>query len=86
MTAMLGNRDCVKILEVLLHEQLHAFDGCINGHEAPFQKLCKLVGLEGGRTKKAKCSFTATVAGAELTANLKALSRLSARYRMKLYR
>ncbi len=70
LTANLGNTDSLLILSTLVHEQLHAYDGNKNGHKAPFQHLCKLVGLEGGRTNKAAHSFTATKASPELQAQL----------------
>lgn len=60
LTANLGCTDSVLILATLLHEQLHAYDNLEHGHTAPFINLCKLTGLEGGETAKAKNSFTAT--------------------------
>lgn len=67
LTANLGNVDSVLILATTLHEILHAYDDLKNGHKQPFIDLCKRVGLEGGRTPKAACSFTATIPSAALT-------------------
>ncbi len=68
LTASLGNADSVLILSTLIHEILHAYnwEQGGKGHEKEFIALCKLVGLEGGETKKAKHSFTATVPSQEL--------------------
>ncbi len=58
--------DSLRILDVLLHEQIHAFDDNQSGHGPRFQKLCRKVGLKGGGNGKVKESFTATVATPEL--------------------
>jgi hypothetical protein len=47
--------DSVRILDVLTHELLHAYDDCRDGHKGRFALLARAVGLEG--------KLTATVAG-----------------------
>jgi len=73
ITASLGESDSMLILATLVHEIVHAFDDNENGHKGRFIELCKLAGLEGGPNGRVKHSFTATVAGAELTKRLEAL-------------
>jgi len=65
--------DSLRILDVLLHEQMHAFDNNESGHGAAFQKLCRLVGLKGGSNGRSKESFTCTVATPELEIELQAI-------------
>lgn len=48
----------LRVLDVLVHEIVHAVVGLKAGHKAPFKKVALAVGLEG--------KMTATVAGAEL--------------------
>lgn len=54
-----------KMLDVLVHELVHACIGAKHGHKGPFRKLAKSVGLTG--------KMTATVAGPELTDRLNAI-------------
>ena len=70
ISAELGHADSVLIGATLVHELIHAVDNNQNGHNEKFKQLCIRVGLEGGRTKKAANSFTATVAGPELSEHL----------------
>jgi len=70
ITASLGAHDSSRVLDILIHEMAHAYDGNQNGHNAPFAKICTAVGLMGGPTKKSKSSFTATVATPELKEHL----------------
>lgn len=62
--------DSARILDVLVHEMIHAYDNNQNGHKGPFISLCKLVGLEGGDNGRSKNSFTCTIAGAKLKTQL----------------
>jgi len=39
--------DPVKVLDVLVHEMVHAFDDCESKHGAAFRKIAEKVGLEG---------------------------------------
>lgn len=50
--------DAVKVLEVLVHELIHASDDCKSGHNGHFAKCARAVGLEG--------KLTATHAGEDL--------------------
>lgn len=52
----------VTVLEVLVHEMVHAIDDCEHGHRGPFVRMAKAAGLEG--------KITATKAGPELEAVL----------------
>lgn len=58
--------NAIGVLEVLVHELVHAADDCANGHRGPFARMARAVGLEG--------KLTATHAGPELLAALKALN------------
>ncbi len=58
--------DAVQVGEVLVHELIHAWDDCKNGHRGPFRKAALAVGLQG--------KMRATTAGPELKARLNALS------------
>lgn len=58
--------DGVRVLDVLTHELIHAWDDCQSGHKGPFTKLCRALGLEG--------KPTATVAGPELAEKLEAIA------------
>lgn len=40
----------VKVLDVLLHEMVHAVVGCEHGHKGPFRKLAKEIGFSGKMT------------------------------------
>jgi hypothetical protein len=57
-----------RVLDVLLHELIHAYVGVEEGHKGRFKTVAKAVGLEG--------QMTATVAGDELA---RALADISAR-------
>ena len=48
-------KDVSKLVDVLIHEAIHAADDCASGHKGFFFKTAKSVGLEG--------KMTATVAG-----------------------
>lgn len=54
--------DAVRVLDVLVHEIIHAVDDCNSGHRGAFAKIAKGCGLEG--------PMTATVAGDALRAKL----------------
>lgn len=54
--------DAVRVLDVLLHEMIHAIDENKSGHRGRFAKIAKAVGLEG--------PMTATKAGEALQARL----------------
>lgn len=56
-------QDPVRVLDVLMHELVHAVVGNDHGHKGPFRKLAKALGLEG--------KMTATVAGPKLAETLK---------------
>ncbi len=56
----------VRVLDILIHELIHATVGNDAGHRGPFRKLAKAIGLEG--------KMTATVAGEELATKLLALT------------
>lgn len=66
ITAELGESDSKTILSTLTHELIHAYDNNKNEHNSTFAKYCRNAGLEGGRTRRAACTFTATVASDEL--------------------
>ena len=55
-------QDPVRMLDVLVHEAVHAVDDCVSGHKKAFKTVALAVGLEG--------KMTATHAGAELKAEL----------------
>lgn len=57
--------DSVKILDVLTHELIHAFDDGASGHRNYFARVARAAGLEG--------KLTATTAGPELTATLEGI-------------
>lgn len=58
--------DVVAVLEVLLHELVHAVDGNANGHKGPFVAACKALGFEG--------KPTANYAGEALRSELAAIA------------
>lgn len=43
--------DVLRVLGVLVHEDVHAIDNCENGHKGPFIKMARKVGLEGKPTE-----------------------------------
>lgn len=59
---VVGSEGTEGVLDVLLHELVHAVDDNKSGHKGEFTKLAKGLGLTG--------KMTATVAGPELTAHL----------------
>lgn len=54
--------DPIRMLDVLVHEAVHAVDDCQSGHKEAFKRTALAVGLEG--------KMTATHAGEELKAEL----------------
>lgn len=67
-----------RVLDVLIHELIHAGDDCQNGHKAAFKKVAVAVGLTG--------QMTATVATPELAADMKELAAKIGEYpHAKLY-
>jgi len=55
--------DGIKVLDVLVHELVHAVVGCEAGHKGPFRTTAKAIGLEG--------KMTTTVAGETLMVRLR---------------
>ena len=60
-----GGNDSLKVLHVLLHELLHAYDDCQSGHRGAFARLAKACGL--------LAPMTTTTPDATLTAYLNRL-------------
>jgi SprT-like family len=58
-------RDPLAMLEVLIHEAIHAIDDCKSGHRAPFKRIASAVGLVG--------KMTSTTASPELRTELMAI-------------
>lgn len=58
--------DAVRVLDVLVHEMVHAVDENKSGHRGDFRKMALAVGLTG--------KMTATVAGPELADTLKGIA------------
>lgn len=58
--------EAIRVLDVLLHELIHACLPEGTGHKGPFKQACKRLGLEG--------KATATVAGEELKKELQAIA------------
>src|SRR5690606_29871434 len=54
--------DPSRVLDVLLHELIHAWDDCKSGHKGEFARVAKALGLTG--------KMTATVASDELKVRL----------------
>jgi hypothetical protein len=54
-----------RVLDILLHELVHAADDCQNQHKGPFTRAIRALGLEG--------KPTATTAGKDLTVTLKGI-------------
>lgn len=54
--------DPLRVLDVLLHDLVHAAVGCVHGHRGPFARIARGIGLEG--------RLTATVASPGLRAHL----------------
>jgi hypothetical protein len=70
--------DSARVLDVLIHELVHAADNCKSGHKGDFAKHAKALGLTG--------KMTATVATPELAETLKALAEKIGPYdHAKLY-
>ncbi len=59
--------DAVHVLDITVHEDVHAVVGTECGHKGPFAKLARQVNLEG--------KLTATTAGPELTKTLKSIAK-----------
>lgn len=57
--------DAFRVLDILVHEDVHAAVGNKCGHKGPFIKCAKVIGLTG--------KWTATVAGPELKGKIDAL-------------
>lgn len=57
----------VDVLDILVHELVHAIVGVEHGHKGPFRKLAIAVGLTG--------KMTATVASPELKKQLKSIAK-----------
>lgn len=57
-------RDQHQMIDILVHECVHAADDCKSGHKGFFRKTAKAIGLEG--------KMTSTHAGPELSAWIKA--------------
>jgi hypothetical protein len=58
--------DTVRVLDILIHELIHAADDCRNGHKGPFARAAKAVGLQG--------RMTTTTAGVVLAAEMTAIA------------
>jgi hypothetical protein len=58
--------DPIKVLDVLVHELIHASDDCKSGHAGHFAKCARAIGLEG--------KLTATHAGDDLRTQLEDIS------------
>ena len=63
----MGLDEPLRVLDVTVHEQIHAIVGLACGHKGDFAKLARQVGLEG--------KLTSTVAGAELRKHLKTIKQ-----------
>jgi hypothetical protein len=59
--------DAARVLDVLIHELVHAADDCASGHKGAFAKAAKALGLTG--------KMTATVATPELAEMLRELAK-----------
>lgn len=64
----------ILVLDVLLHEQVHAAVGCDCGHKGPFVKTIRALGLQG----KATATFSGE--GTELRAKIEALAEILGPY------
>jgi hypothetical protein len=70
--------DEARVLDVLIHELVHAADNCRNGHKGAFAKAAKKLGLTG--------KMTSTVATPELAETLRELAKAIGPYtHAKLY-
>jgi hypothetical protein len=52
-------KDAKRLVDILIHEAIHASDDCASGHKGHFMRVAKSVGFEG--------KMTATTAGPELS-------------------
>lgn len=43
--------DPIQVLGVLIHELIHAWNDCVDGHKGEFARVAKLMGLEGKMTE-----------------------------------
>lgn len=59
--------EAARVLDVLVHELVHAADDCKSGHKGPFAVHAKKLGLTG--------AMTATVAGRDLAEAMRELAR-----------
>jgi len=64
--------DAIKVLDVLVHELVHAAVGCEEGHKGPFRTTAKAIGLEG--------KMTSTNAGEVLMVRLRAIEKKLGKY------
>lgn len=64
--------DGLRVLDVLLHELVHAWDDCKSGHRGPFRRVARAVGLEG--------RMTATTASESLVGRLEGILELLGDY------
>jgi hypothetical protein len=62
----------IQVLDVLVHELVHAAVGTACGHKGPFRTLALALGLEG--------RMTATTAGPELKKHLKVIAKTLGKY------
>lgn len=61
-----------RVLDILIHELIHAADDCRNGHKGPFAKAAKALGLQG--------KMTATTAGDALAADMAKVAKALGEY------
>ena len=45
-----NQQDSKRVLGILVHEDIHAIDDCVNGHKGAFRTMATAVGLEGKMT------------------------------------
>ncbi len=64
--------DAIKVLDVLVHELVHAAVGCEEGHKGPFRVTAKAIGLIG--------KMTATTAGETLLVRLRVIEKELGKY------
>lgn len=64
--------DTARVLDILIHELIHAADDCRNGHKGPFAHAAKALGLQG--------KMTETTAGVVLAAETTAIAATLGEY------
>lgn len=64
--------DTARVLDILLHELIHAADDCAHGHKGPFAEAATRLGLEG--------KMTATTASVQLAAEMVCLAETLGEY------